>query len=354
MSKKTRVLIVDDSRTGRALIAAALKRDPDIEISGMAGDPLEARDMIIRDEPDVITLDVEMPNMNGLQFLEKIMRLRPIPVVMVSSLTARGANSAVEALELGAFDCFPKPSGTLGLDAYRGLVPIIKLAARSGVRARLPQGVRVAGAGTGRFAAPPKTGTLDVVAIGASTGGVEALGEILPRLSEDMPPLVIAQHMPALFTSSLASRLDRLCRLKVMEAVDGMPLRPGHAYIAPGGDRHLHVRRTAAGLITSLDSGPPVSGHCPSVDELFFSVAEAVGRNALGVILTGMGGDGAEGLLRMRQAGAHTLGQSEGSCVVYGMPRVAVERGAVEQVVPLSEMAGTIASFHVYRAGVKH
>mgnify|MGYP000904798415 CR=1 FL=1 len=355
MNRKIRVLIVDDSRTGRALIAAALRRDPAIEILGSAGDPFEARDIIVRDEPDVITLDVEMPNMNGLQFLEKIMRLRPIPVVMVSGLTVRGADVAIEALELGAFDCFPKASGLSGLDAYAGLVPIVKAAAASGVKRRLPSSVRqdIHDASSHKSSGSGN-GSAEIIAIGASTGGVEALGEILPALSESTAPVVITQHMPALFTASLAARLNRLCRIEVTEAQDGMPLRTGHAYIAPGGQRHLHVRRLAGRLTASLDAGEPVSGHRPSVDELFSSVAKVAGKNAVGVILTGMGRDGAEGLLAMRRAGAQTIAQSEGTCVVYGMPRVAVELGAAEKTLPLGKIAGFLMSSQGAATGVKH
>ncbi|GBR09227.1 protein-glutamate methylesterase/protein-glutamine glutaminase [Acetobacter oeni] len=355
MNKKIRVLIVDDSKTGRAFIAAALERDPDIEILGTAGDPFEARDIIMRDQPDVITLDVEMPNMNGLQFLEKIMRLRPIPVVMVSGLTVRGADVAIEALQLGAFDCFPKASGVSGIDAYAGLIPIVKAAAVSGVARRpslrpaMPRrDVPVRPIADGRADA------VEIIAIGASTGGVEALGEILPSLPETIAPVVITQHMPALFTTSLAARLNRLCRIEVTEARDGIILQPGHAYIAPGGQHHLHVRQVAGRLMASLDAGEPISGHRPSVDELFSSVARAAGRRAVGVILTGMGRDGAAGLLAMREAGGRTIGQSEGTCVVYGMPRAAVELGAVEKTLSLGNIANALISFEMSETGVTH
>lgn len=340
MTKKVRVIIVDDSKTGRAFIAAALRRDPDIEITGMAADPLEARDLIIKDQPDVITLDIEMPNMNGLQFLEKIMRMRPIPVVMVSSLTARGAETSIEALQLGAFDCFPKPASFAGIDAYAGLLPLVKAAAGSiSGRTSSKNGILNNKTSQRRVVSP------EVIAIGASTGGVEALGAILPRLPSTFPPVMITQHMPPLFTASLATRLNQMCDITVQEAEDGVPLENGHAYIAPGGTRHLHLKKMGERLFTSLDEGDPVSGHRPSVDELFRSVAQCSGASSVGVILTGMGRDGAEGLLEMRSAGAYTLGQSAASCVVYGMPKAAMEVGAVERMVPLSSMAEMLISY---------
>ena len=334
---KIRVLVVDDSATMRSLITAALNRDPEIEVVGGAGDPFEARGMIKTLNPDVVTLDIEMPNMNGIEFLEKIMRLRPMPVVMVSTLTQAGAEMTLRALELGAVDCVGKPADATGTqEALADIVTKVKIAARASVRTN---------AGGAPAAAPPRRKDFmpsgDVVAIGSSTGGVEALLSILTLFPETCPPTVITQHMPATFTASFAARLDRASGAKVQEAVDGALLEPGKVYVAPGGATHLEVVRSA-GLRCRLVQGDPVSGHRPSVDVLFNSVAQAVGDKAVGAILTGMGRDGAQGLLAMRKAGAKTLGQDEASCVVYGMPRAAFELGAVEKQVSLSHMGQSI------------
>jgi two-component system chemotaxis response regulator CheB len=331
---KIRVLVVDDSATMRGLITAALNRDPEIEVVGAAGDPFEARGMIKALNPDVVTLDIEMPNMNGIEFLEKIMRLRPMPVVMVSSLTQAGAEMTLRALELGAVDCVAKPTiATNTADTLNEVAVKVKAAARASVRTKTddkPQARRKDYMPSG-----------DIVAIGSSTGGVEALLTILSLFPETCPPTVITQHMPATFTASFAARLDRASGAKVQEAVDGALLEPGKVYVAPGGATHLEVVRSA-GLRCRLTQGDPVSGHRPSVDVLFNSVAQAVGEKAVGAILTGMGRDGAQGLLAMRKAGARTLGQDEQSCVVYGMPRTAFELGSVEKQVSLSSMGQTI------------
>jgi two-component system chemotaxis response regulator CheB len=319
----------------RSLITAALNRDPEIEVCGAAGDPFEARGMIKALNPDVVTLDIEMPNMNGIEFLEKIMRLRPMPVVMVSTLTQAGAEMTLRALELGAIDCVAKPADALGTqDALNEIVVKVKIAARASVRTK---------ADNAPAAARTKTfmPSGDVVAIGSSTGGVEALLSILTMFPDTCPPTVITQHMPATFTASFAARLDRASGAKVQEAYDGALLEPGKVYVAPGGATHLEVVRSA-GLRCRLITGDPVSGHRPSVDVLFNSVANAVGEKAVGAILTGMGRDGAQGLLAMRKAGAKTLGQDEQSCVVYGMPRSAFEIGAVEKQVSLSSMGQSI------------
>ena len=332
---KIRVLVVDDSATMRSLITAALNRDPDIEVVGAAGDPFEARGMIKALNPDVVTLDIEMPNMNGIEFLEKIMRLRPMPVVMVSSVTQAGAEMTLRALELGAVDCVGKPTTATGTaEALNEVADKVKAAARASVRTKAD-----AAPATARRLNYLPSG--DVVAIGSSTGGVEALLAILTQFPETCPPTVITQHMPATFTASFAARLDRASGAKVSEAVDGALLEPGKIYVAPGGVAHLEVVRSA-GLRCRLTQGDPVSGHRPSVDVLFNSVAQAVGDKAVGVILTGMGRDGAQGLLAMRKAGARTLGQDEASCVVYGMPRTAFELGSVEKQVSLSSMGQTI------------
>ncbi|RZJ19709.1 MAG: chemotaxis response regulator protein-glutamate methylesterase [Brevundimonas sp.] len=327
------VLIVDDSPTMRGLIAAALRRDPEIEIVGSAADPLEARAAIKALNPDVITLDVEMPNMNGLEFLEKIMRLRPMPVVMVSTLTQKGAEVTLAALELGAVDAVGKPgAGMTAAEAFADLPARVKVAARSRVRA---------GAATGpaHVATDYRAARDHVLAIGASTGGVEALMGIVGAFPADCPATVITQHMPATFTRSFAARLDKISAATVREAADGDVLQRGTVYLAPGGEAHLEV--SGATPRCHLKIADPVNGHRPSVDVLFRSVAR-LRRPMTGVILTGMGRDGAQGLLEMRQAGARTLGQDESSSVVYGMPRAAFEIGAVERQLPLSRLPAAI------------
>jgi two-component system chemotaxis response regulator CheB len=330
-----RVLIVDDSATMRSLIAAVLRRDPEIEVVGQAGDPLEAREAIKALNPDVITLDVEMPNMNGLDFLERIMRLRPMPVVMVSTLTVRGAEVTLEALALGAIDCIAKPS-TGGLEAFSGLPEKVKIAAYAKVR---PLRASAAAPSPPPLMAHSPDGRL--IAIGSSTGGVEALITVIGGFPANCPPTVITQHMPATFTKSFADRLDRLCAPKVEEAYDGAPLTPGKVYVAPGGDSHLEVVGVNQ-LRCRVQPGEPVNGHRPSVDVLFRSVSRSVGPRAVGAILTGMGRDGAQGLLEMRQAGARTVGQNEASSVVYGMPKAAFELGAVDRQVSLEQIAGEL------------
>jgi two-component system chemotaxis response regulator CheB len=328
-----KVLVVDDSLTMRNLISAALRQDPEIEVVGTAADPIEARAAIKALNPDVLTLDVEMPNMNGLEFLEKIMRLRPMPVVMVSTLTAAGTDVTLAALEIGAVDAVAKPA-TATPEAFHDLIGKVKAAARSRVRARgdapasaaAPQGYR----------ADPR----HVLAIGSSTGGVEALLTVLGGFPADCPATVITQHMPATFTGSFAARLDRVCAPRVSEAVDGAPLTPGQVYIAPGGAAHLEV---ATGMTPRcrLVASDPVNGHRPSVDVMFNAVA-ALNRPMTGVILTGMGKDGARGLMAMREAGARTLGQDEATSVVYGMPKAAFELGAVERQLPLHRLSSAI------------
>ena len=329
------VLVVDDSATMRGLIAAALKRDPDIEVLGFANDPIEAREQVKLLNPDVITLDVEMPKMNGLEFLEKIMRLRPTPVVMVSTLTQAGAEVTIAALELGAVECIGKPmGGVTPSEAFKNLAETVKTAARARVRP---------------YTGPPAPIQREagyrpvkdlILAIGSSTGGVEALMTVLGAFPETCPPTVITQHMPATFTKSFAARLDRISGATITEARDGDRLLPGHVYVAPGGDAHLEVVGATHPTCRLRDS-EPVNGHRPSVDVLFESVAK-LNRPAAGVILTGMGRDGAQGLLTLRNGGARTLGQDESSCVVYGMPKAAFEIGAVEKQVGLSRMGTAI------------
>ena len=329
----TRVLVVDDSSTMRRLIGAALSADPDLEVVGEAGDPLQAREAIKALNPDVITLDVEMPNMNGLEFLDRLMRLRPMPVVMVSTLTSRGAEVTLAALELGAVDCVEKPGGA-DSNGFRRLAEKVKSAARARVRQRV---IRTeAPAPTDAFSPADR-----IVAVGSSTGGVEALLNLVERLPANCAPMVIAQHMPGSFTRSFAERLNRACAAQVSEAKDGDPLVPGRIYVAPGGDYHLEVEGSAH-LRCRVRHGDPVSGHCPSVDVLFNSVARTAGTRGVGVILTGMGRDGSQGLLAMREAGAQTLGQDEATCVVYGMPRAAFELGAVERQLPLEKLGAAV------------
>lgn len=328
------VLIVDDSATMRGLIAAALKRDPDIEVLGFANDPIEAREQIKKLNPDVVTLDIEMPKMNGLDFLEKIMRLRPTPVVMVSTLTQAGADVTLEALELGAVDCVGKPvGGVTAAEAFGELTLKVKAAAKARVK---PYSGPAAPAERDRDYRASDV----ILAIGSSTGGVEALMTILATFPETCPPTVVTQHMPATFTKSFAARLDRISGATVTEARDGDRLQQGHVYIAPGGEMHMEVTSSSHPVIR-LRAGEPVNGHRPSVDVLFESVAR-LNRPSVGAILTGMGRDGASGLLAMRQAGARTLGQDEASCVVYGMPRVAFELGGVEKQVSLLRMGPAI------------
>ena len=331
---KVRVLVVDDSATMRGLIGAALKRDPDIEVVGFAKDPLEAREKIKALNPDVVTLDVEMPRMNGLDFLERIMRLRPTPVVMISSHTRAGTEATLSALELGAVDCVGKPGpDQAASEAFGDLAAKIKTAAQARVRpyetpraAPLPVAYR------------PREGL--VLAIGSSTGGVEALTSLFAQFPANCPPTVVAQHMPAAFTRSFAARLDRVSAATVTESRDAEPLLPGHIYLAPGGTHHLTVRGGDQAFCR-LVSGDAVSGHRPSVDVLFHSLSK-LSRPMVGAILTGMGRDGAEGLLAMRQAGGQTIGQDEQSCVVFGMPRAAHEIGAVGRQVSLDHMATTL------------
>ncbi len=332
------VLVVDDSALMRQMLTAMLQHDPEIEVVGAAPDPYIAREKIKKLNPDVVTLDIEMPKMDGLTFLEKIMTLRPMPVVMVSSLTQEGADATLHALELGAVDFVAKPASDLqqGLaDKQDEIIAKVKMAAKarvkSGARGRAPPKVR------------PQLGsaiasTEKIIAIGASTGGVEALRAVVTVLPADCPAMLISQHMPAQFTTSFAARLNGISQVSVCEAGDGQRVLPGHVYIAPG-DRHLELGRSGANYICRLRNGAEVSGHRPSVDVLFRSAANVAGKNAVGVQLTGMGKDGARGLLEMRNAGSATFGQDEASCVIYGMPKAAFELGAVETQLHLSHMA---------------
>lgn len=329
-----RVIVVDDSATMRKVISATLSADPDIEVVGLAADPHEARVLIKQLAPDVITLDIEMPNMDGLAFLEKIMRLRPTPVIMVSTLTQAGAEVNLRALEIGAFDCVAKPS-SYAPDSFTSLAEKVKAAARSRRQPRLAvaKSVKMPGA----YAPDGR-----IVGIGSSTGGVEALISILSKFPANCPPTIISQHMPPTFTKSFAARLNKLCAAEVSEAQEGDRLRPGHVFLCPG-EMHLELSGQHNPVI-HLSTADRVNGHRPSVDVMFHSLLHCSGGNSIGVILTGLGRDGAEGLLALRQAGADTIGQDEGSCVVYGMPRAAFDIGAVARQLPLERIAERILS----------
>ncbi len=334
-----RTLVVDDSAAMRAIIIERLQQDPRIEVVGQAVDAASAREAIKQLNPSVITLDIEMPSMSGLEFLDKIMRLRPTPVVMVSSLTPKGAKLSVKAFELGAVDVVGKPTAS-DPNTFDDLAIKVIAAAQARVRARS------APKGNGSHIAGQRKSTASeakLIAVGASTGGVEALIEVIQHFPENCPPTVITQHMPPLFTSSLAARLNGLCAPEVAEATSGAPLLPGKIYLAPGGDRHLEVVEGSE-MRCRLRPGPRVNGHRPSVDVMFKSAAKAVGAHAIGVILTGMGDDGANGLLAMREAGAPTIGQDEKTSIVYGMPKAALELGAVGQQLPLGEISNEILS----------
>ncbi len=325
-----KVVIVDDSPTIRAVIRSVLSEDPEIEVVAEAGDPYEAREAIKRYNPDVITLDIEMPRMNGLDFLEKIMRLRPMPVIMISTLTQEGAKYSIEALSKGAFDCIGKPANGDVYAGLDGLVAKVKAARFSRPRAydRRQKTNIVEGVGASD----------KLIAIGASTGGVEALMTVLSSFPADCPPTVIVQHMPEVFTTKFAERLNRVCQPRVTEVQGNMSLERGNVYLAPGGSSHMEITGRTK-FMCQLVEGDTVSGHRPSVDVLFNSVAKCAKDRAVGVILTGMGRDGAQGLLAMREAGAATIGQDQDSCVVYGMPRAAHEIGAVQHQYSLRKIA---------------
>jgi two-component system chemotaxis response regulator CheB len=343
---RIKVLVVDDSALVRKVLHDVLSEQPDIEVVGCAPDPLFARDMIKTLNPDVLTLDVEMPRMDGLDFLGRLMRLRPMPVVMVSSLTERGSEATLRALELGAVDFIAKPRMGIeqGLTAYAdALAEKIRIAASARLRKApaLEVGARVSADAILPPIANRITSTEKLIVIGASTGGTEAIADVLTRMPADSPAILIAQHMPPGFTASFARRLDGLCRVRVKEAEHGERVLPGHAYLAPG-HSHLLLARSGANYLTELNTGPAVNRHRPSVDVLFRSAANSAGKNAIGVILTGMGKDGAAGLLEMRRQGAHTIAQDEASCVVFGMPREAIALGAAAEEATLAEIAPRI------------
>lgn len=354
MGKKIRVLIIDDSASVRQTLVRVLQEDPEIEVMGVATDPFMAAKKIQEEIPDVITLDVEMPRMDGITFLRKLMAQRPIPVVMCSSLTEAGSETLMQALEAGAVDVILKSkigaADSLADDAIR-IREVVRSAshARLGNVRRAASSVRAGKEGpaqklTADAMLPPPTGramaktTEMVVCVGASTGGTEALREFLEALPANAPGIVIVQHMPEKFTAAFAKRLNGLCEVEVKEAVDGDPVLRGHVLIAPG-DKHMLLERQGARYHVSVRQGPLVSRHRPSVDVLFRSAARSAGSNAMGIILTGMGDDGAKGMLEMHQAGAYTVAQDEATSVVFGMPKEAIAKGGVDRILPLDQIA---------------
>lgn len=359
MSKKIRVIVVDDSALVRSLLAEIINRQPDMECIGTANDPLIAREMIRELNPDVITLDVEMPRMDGIDFLGRLMRLRPMPVVMISTLTERGAEVTMKALELGAVDFVSKPRVGLtnGLNELATqIVDKIRVAAVAQVRRGqplLPKAAGVSGAAGAAGAAVAsasssmgllgRLSTEKLIFIGASTGGTEAIKEILVHMPADSPAIVITQHMPPGFTTSFAARLNSLCQITVKEASHGERILPGHAYIAPGG-KQFSIGRSGANYIAVVDDGPAVNRHKPSVEVLFKTAASVVGRNAYGIMLTGMGNDGAAAMREMKNAGSYNYVQDEASCIVFGMPREAIAHGAADEVLPLTQIAPALVA----------
>ncbi len=338
--RKIKVLIVDDSAVVRKIFTELISKEPDLEVVGVAPDPYVARDKIVQTQPDVITLDVEMPRMDGLTFLKKLMHYFPLPVIIVSSLTPKGSKIALEALALGAVEVLAKPGGSFSVgDLGAQLLSKIRAAAYVNIQKRsevtnqvVPPSAQIT---------PLSQTSNKIIAVGASTGGTEAIKEVLVRLPANTPGLVIVQHMPPKFTTAFAERLNSLCALEVKEAQDGDSVVTGLALIAPG-SYHMLLRRSGARYFVQVKNGPPVHHQRPSVDVLFNSAALAAGSNALGVILTGMGADGAEGLLAMKEKGAYTIAQDEASCVVFGMPKEAIKRNAAQKVLPLNRIADEI------------
>lgn len=346
--KKISVIVIDDSALIRKILTEIINGEPDMHVVGAAPDPLVAREMIRSLNPDVLTLDVEMPKMDGLDFLERLMRLRPMPVLMVSTLTEKASEVTLRALELGAVDFVTKPKIDIssGMKDYAAhIVEKIRMAAQARIKRQLP--LPVAPRLTADAVLPSLSNhiasTEKLIIIGASTGGTEAIKEVLVKMPPDCPGILITQHMPEAFTKSFADRLNNLCRISVKEAADGERILPGHAYVAPG-HSHLLLKRSGANYVTELSQAPPVNRHRPSVDVLFRSAANYAGRNAIGVILTGMGKDGAAGMLEMKKAGAYNLAQDEATCVVFGMPKEAIAVGAVDETAPLGEIAKRVLS----------
>jgi two-component system chemotaxis response regulator CheB len=339
--KKIKVLIVDDSAIVRKIFTEELSAEPDIEVVGSAPDPYIARDKIVQLKPDVITLDIEMPRMDGLTFLRKLMKYYPLPVIIVSSLSSKGSKMALEAIEDGAVEVLAKPGASYSVgDMGVQLKEKIRAASRVKVSPSRPSPL-ISSAPVEKVRLALSETTQKIVAIGASTGGTEALKEVLLQLPANTPGILIVQHMPAQFTKAFADRLNGLCSIRVKEAQDGDSVLTGQALIAPG-NFHMLLRRSGAKYYVQVKDGPMVHHQRPAVDVLFDSVAQYAGANAVGVILTGMGADGAKGLLKMKQAGAKTLAQDEASCVVFGMPKEAIKLGAADQVVPLMEISPRI------------
>ncbi len=350
--KKIKVLIVDDSALLRSVLTEIFNSDPRLEVVGDACDPYIAREKIKALNPDVITLDIEMPRMDGISFLKKIMRLRPMPVVMVSTLTEKGAPATLEALEIGAFDYIAKPKeGARALEEYSREI-IEKVVAASKSRVRPAENLVKVKPKSNKIVSPASSNLLKknmVLAIGASTGGTEAIKDVLADIPGDCPPIVISQHIPEVFSASFAKRLDSLCAMNVYEAKHGQPIHPGCAYLAPG-HSHLKITKSVSGaLVCTLDKGELVNRHRPSVEVMFDSVVKNYGKNVMGVLLTGMGMDGAAALLRMKQAGCITVVQDEASSVVWGMPGAAYKMGASDNVLALDKIAGFIIK-QCYRA----
>ncbi|CAM5338384.1 protein-glutamate methylesterase/protein-glutamine glutaminase [Eoetvoesiella caeni] len=340
--KKIRVLCVDDSALVRGLMTQIINSHPDMEVVAVAPDPLVARELIKQHNPDVLTLDVEMPRMDGLDFLERLMRLRPMPVVMVSSLTERNSEVTLRALELGAVDFVTKPKLGLrdGLMEYSDIIADkIRAASHSRPRPRRAAAADSADDTPKRRLTHVFSTTEKLIVIGASTGGTEAIRQVLEPMPANSPAILITQHMPAGFTRSFVQRLDNLCDVEVHEAEDGQRVLPGHVYLAPGGVAHMRLAKSGANYVVRLEESEPVNRHRPSVDVLFHSVAQVAGKNAVGVLLTGMGKDGALGLLAMKQAGAMTFAQDEATCVVFGMPREALSIGAADEAVALPDIS---------------
>ena len=356
MPDKIKVIIVDDSALVRQVLTKIFETSSDIEVVGVARDPLDARDKIKKLNPDVITLDVEMPKMDGLTFLRNLMRLRPMPVVMISTLTESGADVTLEALEIGAIDYVAKPKIDVqeSLEEYANeIIEKVIIASKAKPREYKQERVKKlnvdpkldADAVIDRKSGNLKFKTTDkIVAIGASTGGTEAITEVLTGLPANAPGIVISQHIPPAFSLSFTERLNRMCQMTVVEPRDGQKILPGHVYVAPG-DKHLIVERSGANYICKLNDGPPVNRHKPSVDVMFRSVAQSVGPNAMGIMLTGMGADGAKGMLEMKEQGAYNVSQDEASCVVWGMPGAAVKIGAVDKEFSLSKIGQEILRY---------
>jgi two-component system chemotaxis response regulator CheB len=342
MSQKIRVLIVDDSAIVRKILSDALSGEPDIEVVGTAPDPYVARDKILAVSPDVVTLDIEMPRMDGLSFLKKLMKYRPTPVIMISSLAQSSCSVVLDAMSHGAVEVLAKPGGPYSVGDLR-LILAQKVRAAAKSRLLPPKEELPASDAKAKPKAVLRRSNASLIAIGASTGGTEAIRVVLQELPEDSPPILIVQHIPPVFSKAFAARLDRICKVRVKEAGDGDEVLPGQALVAPG-DFHMLLRRSGKSHHVELRSGPRISYQRPSVDVLFQSIAEAKGQGVLGVILTGMGSDGAQGLLKLKRGGARTIAQDEASCVVYGMPREAVALGAVDQILPLSKIASAICA----------